>query len=677
MCPAGRGRAAGRVSTLPSVDHTRIDDRDGAADAGDDAEVRRRVGPDHVDARHYLAAARDRQCSATGCRRVTEADRVGDGAQPQDTHESRHRSPLQDFLKYSAPFARRCRFQPSRCDAKAPLDTLFQLDDHVRRCAGGSIMDLGGWLRSLGLERYDAAFRANAIDADVLCDLTDQDLEKLGVLLGHRRKLLRAIAALDDALVPATARRATPSPIARDQRSTAGASETHFEAPASGECGHVTVMFCGLVDSNGSSPSPDAEEWRGLVGAYLDAASIAVTEWDGKVAEKLDDGLIALFGYPVTQENDLGRAVQVARVIQRSVTELNRRNNGKPTLAARIVIESGPTVIDGGSYIFGALPKVAARAQAVAEPNSLIVATQQRQIPVAEERDSRKRKGTREVGLNRTVNDGRPMSYHRLIARAVDGLDKNTGEARRALYERARNALVAQLRSNQPVLVLANITKERLALEEAIRKVEAEAARNLQTGLRTETQDLRSAAPVWGTPDVGGQSAPPRRDRPTPSWDDVPGAESSPLLFSARERLVSTRSSTKQQAVRPLRVSDVQEVGPAVIEAAKAARQTGDANEPETPRHQAAEEPAQFSREAHATRSDLDSNDDNTQQLRGHEPAYEQEDEPVVPHRGTRAQRQRSRTTQGGGANSPTRRRLHCRVQIGPCLYLACSWFPA
>ena len=59
-------------------------------------------------------------------------------------------------------------------------------------------MDLGGWLRSLGLDRYEAAFRANAIDADVLCDLTDQDLEKLGVLLGHRRKLLRALAALDD-----------------------------------------------------------------------------------------------------------------------------------------------------------------------------------------------------------------------------------------------------------------------------------------------------------------------------------------------------------------------------------------------------------------------------------------------------------------------------------------------
>ena len=74
-------------------------------------------------------------------------------------------------------------------------------------------MDIGGWLRSLGLEQYEAAFHVNAVDADVLRDLTDQDLKKLGVLLGHRRKLLRAIAALDGALVPASAPRPTPLPI--------------------------------------------------------------------------------------------------------------------------------------------------------------------------------------------------------------------------------------------------------------------------------------------------------------------------------------------------------------------------------------------------------------------------------------------------------------------------------
>jgi SAM domain (Sterile alpha motif)/SPOR domain len=74
-------------------------------------------------------------------------------------------------------------------------------------------MDIGGWLRSLGLEQYEAAFHANAVGADVLRDLTDQDLQKLGVPLGHRRKLLRAIAALDGALAPASAPRSTPLPI--------------------------------------------------------------------------------------------------------------------------------------------------------------------------------------------------------------------------------------------------------------------------------------------------------------------------------------------------------------------------------------------------------------------------------------------------------------------------------
>jgi class 3 adenylate cyclase len=81
---------------------------------------------------------------------------------------------------------------------------------------------------------------------------------------------------------------------------------------ATGERRHVTVMFCDLVDSTGISAKLDAEEWRDLVGAYLDAASTAVTEMGGKVARKLGDGLMALFGYPVAQENDAERAVRAA-----------------------------------------------------------------------------------------------------------------------------------------------------------------------------------------------------------------------------------------------------------------------------------------------------------------------------------------------------------------------------
>jgi class 3 adenylate cyclase len=102
-------------------------------------------------------------------------------------------------------------------------------------------------------------------------------------------------------------------------------------------------MFCDLVDSTGIAAKLDAEEWRDLVGAYLDAASGAVVEMGGKVAKKLGDGLMALFGYPVARENDAERAARAALSIQRALTELNRKNagSGKPALGARIAIDSG------------------------------------------------------------------------------------------------------------------------------------------------------------------------------------------------------------------------------------------------------------------------------------------------------------------------------------------------
>ena len=125
-------------------------------------------------------------------------------------------------------------------------------------------MDFGGWLRTLGLERYEAAFCENAIDDDVLRDLTDQDLEKLGVLLGDRRRLLRAIAALDGACAAATS-----APVL----SAASASPTSSTVEVSGEWRHVTAVFCDLVDLTGIAVKLDPDEWRDLVEAYLDAAS--------------------------------------------------------------------------------------------------------------------------------------------------------------------------------------------------------------------------------------------------------------------------------------------------------------------------------------------------------------------------------------------------------------------
>jgi class 3 adenylate cyclase len=264
----------------------------------------------------------------------------------------------------------------------------------------GATMDVGGWLRGLGLGQFEATFRESEIDFDVLPELTEPDLEKLGVPLGHRKRLLKAIASLGAtaALGPAPAQSPAAQAIAPPTPETAG------------ERRHLTVMFCDLVDSTGIAARLDAEEWRDLVGAYLDAASAAVTDMGGKVAKKLGDGLMALFGYPVAQENDAERAVRAALSIQRALTELNGKNagSGKPVLAARIAIDSGPVVVDATGEIFGDVPNIAARAQAMAEPGSVVVTARvQRQVAglfVAEERGSHELKGVPEpVTLFRLV----------------------------------------------------------------------------------------------------------------------------------------------------------------------------------------------------------------------------------------------------------------------------------
>ncbi len=252
---------------------------------------------------------------------------------------------------------------------------------------------MADWLKKLGMSEYAKPFAENRIDFSVLPDLTDQDLEKLGVLLGDRRKLLRAIANLDNTpAAPPRAAASAPSLTVSPLPEGAGAGERRY----------LTVMFCDLVDSTGITARLDAEEWRDLVGGYLDAASAAVAEMGGHVAKKLGDGLLALFGYPVAQENDSERAARAALSIQRALAELNRKNvgTGKPALTARIGIETGPVVVDAAGEIFGDAPNIAARVQALAEPGAVLVTARvQRQVAglfVAEERGTHTLKGVPE-----------------------------------------------------------------------------------------------------------------------------------------------------------------------------------------------------------------------------------------------------------------------------------------
>ena len=294
-------------------------------------------------------------------------------------------------------------------------------------------MDVAAWLKSLGLGHYDTAFRDNAVDAEVLPQLTGDDLRELGVTsVGHRRKLLAAIAALAR---PLSSERTgqQPSPRASQERTLELSAERR----------HLAVMFCDLVGSTTISAALDAEDWRNLVSAYLDAASEAVTQMGGHVAKKLGDGLMALFGYPRAQENDAERAVRAALVIQRALAELNRKNagSGRPELVARIGVESGAVVVDAAGEIFGDAPNIAARVQALAEPGAVIVTARvQRQTAglfVAEDRGAHALKGAPEpTALFRIVRASGARRFSASALTALVGREEELDLLRRR-WERA------------------------------------------------------------------------------------------------------------------------------------------------------------------------------------------------------------------------------------------------
>ncbi len=298
------------------------------------------------------------------------------------------------------------------------------------------MQQIADWLKKLGMSEYVRVFAENRIDFSVLRDLTDQDLKDLGVVLGDRRKLLRAIANIDKSPMVA------PEPVLSSARPTTAATAA---AEAIGERRHLTVMFCDLVGSTSISAQLDAEEWRDLVGSYLDAASEAVTEMDGHVAKKLGDGLMALFGYPVAQENDVERAARAALSIQRALAEMNRKNAaaGRPALNARIGIEIGLVVTDATGEIYGDAPNVAKRVQALAEPGAIVVTARvQRQIAglfVAEERGSHELKGVPEpvtlFRLVRASGGGRRAGQRHLTS--LVGRDEEIAMLMRR-WERAR-----------------------------------------------------------------------------------------------------------------------------------------------------------------------------------------------------------------------------------------------
>ena len=232
-------------------------------------------------------------------------------------------------------------------------------------------MEVGEWLRKVGLGRYEPAFVENAIGFDVLPELTDDDLAKLGMVLGDRKRFVKARA---------------------EEFSGAGAVSEAKEPPGEhsalggAERRHLTVMICDLVGSTALANRLDPEDMGAVIDALQAACARITVAFDGFVAEFRGDGILAYFGYPRAHEDDAERTVRAALDIAGAVARL--KTAAEEPLSVRIGIATGLVVVGdrGGEgalrdhTVVGDTPNLAARLQALAEPGEVVVAASTRRL---------------------------------------------------------------------------------------------------------------------------------------------------------------------------------------------------------------------------------------------------------------------------------------------------------
>ena len=226
-------------------------------------------------------------------------------------------------------------------------------------------MEIGAWLRELGLSQHEAAFVANAIDWDVLQELTEVDFEKMGIPLGDRKRLMRALSALS----PGSSTNANAQDSAQ-----------------SAERRHLTVMICDLVGSTALTARLDPEDMGAVIDAYHAACARITLSYDGFLADFRGDGILAYFGYPRAHEDDAERTARAALDIVAAVARLETR--AAEPLAVRIGIATGIVVVGdrGGEgklrehAVVGDAPNIAARVQTLVEPNTVVLADSTRRL---------------------------------------------------------------------------------------------------------------------------------------------------------------------------------------------------------------------------------------------------------------------------------------------------------
>jgi class 3 adenylate cyclase/predicted ATPase len=237
--------------------------------------------------------------------------------------------------------------------------------------------DIRAWLKAHDLDRYADAFEENEITLDLARDLADADLKDLGMaVMGHRKTLLRAIGALS---MPPTATSAMDT--ATTIQTSAPPLDT--EGPREAERRQITVMFCDLVGSTALSERLDPEDLRDVMRAYQDATAGAIARFDGYIAQTLGDGLMVYFGFPVAHEDDAQRAMlaglDILSAIERIKPTLSREHGFE--IAVRIGMHTGIVVAGevgasdtrGDMAVVGETPNVAARVEALARENTIVV----------------------------------------------------------------------------------------------------------------------------------------------------------------------------------------------------------------------------------------------------------------------------------------------------------------
>ncbi|HTS53678.1 MAG TPA: adenylate/guanylate cyclase domain-containing protein [Burkholderiales bacterium] len=230
------------------------------------------------------------------------------------------------------------------------------------------------WLDALGLARYAAAFEADDVELDVLPALTEEDLLRLGVSLGHRKRILRALQEVGAAAL---------APETPQLNAAATSVPPSIESlTAQGERRQVTVLFCDLVGSTALSNTHDPEEYRAILARYHETCIGAIQRFDGFVAQIQGDGIVAYFGYPLAHEGEAERAVRAGLSVVETLAKLDMES--EQPLRVRIGIASGLVVV---SHILapdksavGETPNLAARLQTVAQPGEVMVGERTRTL---------------------------------------------------------------------------------------------------------------------------------------------------------------------------------------------------------------------------------------------------------------------------------------------------------